>query len=241
MKKTVGLIGFGNFGRFIFNHLSRHYSVLAYDKKTRRASLDRVLACPRIILAIPVQNIGPFLKKNARKIKPETVIIDVASVKMLSIWTIRRFLPDNPLLATHPLFGPESAKDGIKGMSLVVCPVNLDPARKKKAVSFLKNRLGLQVITMTPERHDKEMAWVQGLSHFIARSLDNLKMPELHYTTRSFDKLMEMRDILVRTTPDLFLTIEKGNPFARHVRRQFLRQLEAVEKKLGANAGKGGT
>jgi prephenate dehydrogenase len=87
---------------------------------------------------------------------------------------------------------------------------------------------------MTAGEHDRQMAWVQGLSHFVSKAFQDLKAPALPFRTRSFDKLREMNHLLRRTTWPLFETIGRENPYAAGVRRRFLAALSALDRKLAA-------
>ena len=73
------------------------------------------------------------------------------------------------IVATHPLFGPQSARNGIAGLKVAVCPVRGGDGPRVGA--FLRRALGLQVIMTTPDAHDREAAMVQGLTHLIAKVL----------------------------------------------------------------------
>jgi prephenate dehydrogenase len=56
--------------------------------------------------------------------------------------------------------------------------------------AFLRRAMGLRIIWATPEEHDREAAFTQGLTHLIARALLPLEAPR-RITTRSFDLLWE--------------------------------------------------
>ncbi len=82
---------------------------------------------------------------------------------------MKRLLPRFvEILGTHPLFGPDSARNGIRGLKIVLCPVRCRRVSKIKA--WLEGK-GLEVIVTTPARHDVEMARTQALFHFLARGV----------------------------------------------------------------------
>ena len=49
------------------------------------------------------------------------------------------------VVATHPLFGPQSARDGIAGLKVAVCPIR-GRRGARVAVFFLRERLRLNVV-----------------------------------------------------------------------------------------------
>jgi len=76
------------------------------------------------------------------------------------------------------------------------------------------------------------MAYVQGLTHFIVMALNNLEIPKCDHTTASFDHLMKLKDILSLDSMDLFLTIERENPFAEKARAEFVKKLKELEDEV---------
>jgi prephenate dehydrogenase len=231
MKKSLGLIGFGNFGKFVHKHLAPWFKIRVYDPAAGRHDLEGALASEIIVLSIPAGSMEDFLRKIRGRINPQSLVVDVSSVKALPVRLMKKYL-SNPLLGTHPLFGPESGKNGIKGFPVVFCPARISHEQEQKVRVFLEKKLRLRVISMTPEKHDREMAYVQGISHFIAKGLEGMKMPVFRESTKSFARLMEMKEILAKTTFALFETIENRNPYASAVRRRFLSELMKLERKL---------
>ena len=85
----------------------------------------------------------------------------------------------------------------------------------------------------TPEDHDREAAVVQGLTHLIAKVLLGMGPLPTRMTTESFDLLSEAISMVQDDAPEVFEAIEKANPYAETVRRQFLtwpRDLVSIRK-----------
>ncbi len=232
MRKTVGIIGYGNFGRFMELHLSPHFDIRVSSRTYPRDTLESVLASDIIIPAIPVNALESFLKKNAKLFHPSSVVVDVSSVKVKPMKLLKKYLKKNRLIATHPLFGPESGKDGIEGLTTVICPEYSSARESKKASTFLQRKLKLKVVTMSAVEHDRRMAQVQALTHFIARALQRMGLPKIKECTKAYDKLREFVNLLSRTTDDLFETIENENPYAAGTRKKFVAELAGLEKGL---------
>ncbi len=232
MRKTVGIIGFGNFGRFMVQHLKNHFDVRISSRSHPKDPLEMVLASDIIIPALPVNILEDFLKSNAALFKPGSLVIDVSSVKIKPMALFNKYLTKNRLLGTHPLFGPESGKNGINGLTVVICPEFSNKSDRFKVTSFLKNKLKLKIVTMSADEHDKRMAQVQALTHFIARGLQRIGLPKIAECTKAYEKLGEFSQLLSRTTDDLFETIENENPFAATVRKKFLKELTALDNGL---------
>ena len=241
---TIGLVGFGSFGRFISPYLSAHFDVTAYDTIDRgdRATMlgvsftekiEEVCSKDIVILCIPVQYLESFLKEASHHFKPNTLVVDVSSVKLKPLALMRQYLPKGvEFMGTHPLFGPQSGKEGINDLRIVLCPGDLDIQRQKCITQFLEEKLKLNVLLRSAERHDEKMAYVQGLSHFISRIITAIEIPETEMKTKAYQELLTMKYMLGSDSYDLFLTIENENPFAKEVRDKFVDAAKKLNDKI---------
>ena len=228
---SLGIVGFGAFGQLAALHLSRYFEITAYDPSpevaqatkqlgVRMSSLHSVSQSDVVLIAAPVSSFERVVSQIAIASKPGALIVDVGSVKVVPSEIMQRLLPNHvDIVASHPLFGPQSAMTGIKGLKIAVCPIQ--GRGHVRLAAFLRKALGLTVIMTTPEDHDQEAAIVQGLTHLIAKVL--LKMGPLptRMTTKSFDLLSEAISMVQYDAPEVFEAIEKANPYAETVRRRF--------------------
>jgi len=220
-SRSLGLIGYGAFGRLIAEHLSPYFDLLIFDP-TYAGSKDlfEVAACPVVVVAVPVASMGDTLRAIAPHVSPGALILDVGSVKVEPARLMLELLPPHvEILATHPLFGPQSARNGIKGLKIALCP--LRGGSYKRVAAFLRTALGLRVFETTPDAHDRDAALSQGLTHLIAKVLVKMGPLPRMTTTRSFDLLSEAVEMVRHDPPDLFAAIECLNPYASGVRRRF--------------------
>jgi len=241
LMKSLSIIGFGTFGQFLAPHLTSHFDVYAWNRTNYEAkakelcvswnTLESALEKDIIILCTNISFFEAFLKENSRLINPHALVIDVASVKIKPVELMKKYLPSTcEIVGTHPLFGPQSGKNGIEGLNFVVCPVRT--SKSDSIVTFAKEALKLNVILRTPEEHDKEMAYVQGLTHFIARALTAMDVKEFVMKTRAYERLLDIKNFLGGDSWDLFISIENDNPFAKEVREMFKMELGKLEEKL---------
>lgn len=239
--KSLGIIGFGSFGQFAVKWLKPHFDISVYDVCDKEeeaselgvnwASLEEACSCDAVIYGVPLEFLKNVLRESAGFLKPGTLVMDVTSVKVKPSQIMAEFLPPEvDIVATHPLFGPKSGKNGIEGLNIALCNVRGD--RLSEVADFCRNILKLTVIETTPEKHDQEAGYVMGLTHFIGQALNMLEVPECSQTTSSFEHLMQLKDLLSLDSMDLFKTIQKDNPFAEKARKEFMQKLQELEDKL---------
>jgi len=241
-RSRAGIVGFGAFGRFMARHLGRHFWLCACDPalpprpctgadRVRLTSLAGVAGCPVVILATLVSRMAETVRAIGPHLRPGSLVLDVGSVKVVPAGIMLRGLPEHVgIVATHPLFGPQSARDGIKGLKIAVYPVR--GTAGLRVAALLQRALGLQVIVTTPEAHDREAAMVQGLTHLITKVLVQMEPLPSRMTTRSFDLLMQGAAMVRDDAPEVFQAIEGLNPYSQEVRRRFFDLAAALDAGL---------
>lgn len=233
------LIGFGNFSRQASVYLKDYFKIYAYDKKTDivfpdfvcSTDLATALSKDIIILSLPVQYMEKFLDDNASLIKDGAMVFDICSVKMKPVDYMNKYFSDKNVyfLGTHPLFGPQTMKKGLEGHKIVLTANDKDSHFYKRVYSFIVDKLGLLIIEMTPEEHDKKMATVQALNHFIVRALMKMDISESIVDTPAYKRLYELYETLKYDSDDLFYTIQRENPYADEIRKEFIKILNMIE------------
>ena len=236
----LGIIGFGQLGQFAAKHLKEYFKVFAADKFDKRkeakeigisfVSIEEAASKDIVIVSVPISQFENSFREIKDCFKKGALVLDVCSVKVKPAKIMEELAPTNvEIIATHPLFGPQSGASGIKGLKIVVCPIRTKRAEKVKR--FLE-KLGLKVIVTTPEEHDKQMAKTQILGQFIARALINMDIQEQEITVPSFGKLFELKNMLKEDSIELFKDIQKNNPFAEEIREEFFKEIEKVKSNL---------
>ena len=240
----IGIIGYGDFTRVLCEYLAPYADILISSRGdlegeaifgAQFGSIEDVLSRQIIIPSIPAQFFKDFFMEHAKLVNPNALIVDVASVKVAPIQVLNELLPSTcRIIGTHPMFGPASiAKNGgISGLKCAVCPVRVDDEAYERFVAFLSDVLGLRIFNKTPEEHDREMAYVQGLSHYIGRVMDEMNIPVSELSTLAYDDLIDMKRIQGSDSWDLFRSIMHENPYALEVNRAFESACRRVNDRL---------
>ena len=246
-RQRLGIIGLGAFGRFMIKHLAPYYEILGYDQNRPApetlaadgaeaftfAKAEIVATADIVVFAVPLDSLEEAATLAAPHIKPGALVIDVTSVKARPMAILSRIIPGHAdLLGTHPLFGPQSGKNGIASLRIALCPARIDSARYYRVCDFLTDNLRLLVLKSDPDDHDREMAKVQAMTHFMSRALREIGLPPSPMATKAYEKLQEFASIVLSDSWDLFLTIQKGNPYADELRKRLVNELVGLEGRL---------
>jgi prephenate dehydrogenase len=239
----VGIIGFGVFGRFMAEQLSPYMEVVVSSRNAnpreveaagaRLVDFSEAASQPIVVPSVPVQYLEAVLVRMVPYLRPGALVADVSSVKTVPVELMKRILPETcEILATHPLFGPQSGAGGIKGLPMVVWPQRVGDARMEKIQKFLTGTLGLDVSVISPREHDQEMAYVQALTFFLGKALGDIDIPDTPLKTKTYQHLLEVKRIVQGDTPELFETIQHFNPYAAGAREEFMKHLGTIEAEL---------
>lgn len=230
-KPRIAIIGYGQFGRFMARHLRPYATIIPIKRDTNPARLTR---CQIVIFAVPWQGLADAIASCVPHIATDALIIDVMSVKQAPLQALTAAFPEHAILGTHPIFGPQSGKNGLAGLPLVLCNVSVPATLYRRLKRFCSRELTLKVIEMTPREHDHEMAHVQGLTHLIGRALATMQLPSFVANTRSYEHLLELQRLLKDDSWELFTTIQNHNPEAAAVRAQFQTAINTLEQALAS-------
>ena len=228
--KSLGIIGMGAFGTLASTLIPKDTELRTFDETSDHShSFNDTASADVVLLAVPLQSFPQVLSKLAKVIKPETLLIDICSVKVLPEQLIAEHLPDHAnLLISHPLFGPQTFGD--TDLQLIVTSSHGE--RAQMVLDFCDMKLGLEIVRMTAEQHDKHMANVHALTMFVARACAELDVASEPIRTPSFQKLVDLEKLDRAHTEALFQTIQNGNPYAKAARKKLLNKLSYIEREL---------
>lgn len=229
---TIAIIGAGRFGSVLQKFLSTDNTVHVFDKTSR---VDGLRECALVIFAVPNRLLREAIQQWKPHLAPDATVMDVGSVKtipckiLLEAFNPAQTHSNASVLGTHPLFGPDSAKDSWQGHKMVFCRLQIADAAYQQVQELFRSR-GVQIIECPPEQHDHMMAQTQALVHFIGRALTGLRPQEI--ATPDYANLLRMMEKVTHDTWELFYDMQTLNPFAAAVRKDFVKKIEQLDKNI---------
>ncbi len=205
-------------------------------------SIPTAAAAPRVVLAVPIRALPDVLDEIAPHLRPGALVADLCSVKIMPVrWMSERLPGHVRAVGTHPLFGPDSAREaGIEGQRIAICAV---PGHEEAAreVASACRALGFDPLQVDADEHDRRMARSQAMVFLLARSLrragiaaqdalDRRRLAELG--TPSERRFLSMLKLVDRDTDELYEDIVRLNPHASVAARQLVDAVEAEIERL---------
>ncbi|XVE71529.1 hypothetical protein DITRI_Ditri10aG0158000 [Diplodiscus trichospermus] len=252
LKLKIAIIGFGNFGQFLAKTFVRQgHSVLAYSRTDYAAVAqklgvsffsdaddlceehpDVILLCTSILSTEKVLKSLPI-----QRLKRSTLFVDVLSVKEFPRNLFLQNLPsDFDILCTHPMFGPESGKNGWKDLAFVFDKVRVgsDEKRVARCNSFLDvfAREGCRMVEMSCAEHDWHAAGSQFITHTMGRVLEKLRLESTPVNTKGYETLLNLVENTAGDSFDLYYGLFMYNVNAMEQLERLDLAFESLKKQL---------
>lgn len=183
----VGLIG-GSMAMGVRGFETKIIGIDASEKNLAKAKelgiidesmpLDQALqVADLILLSIPVDAARELLPHILDTMREDAVVIDAGSTKAGICGKVRNHPRRKNFVASHPMAGteysgPEAAMRNLfNGARTIICESELSSDFALKRAQTLYQMLGMTILYMTAEDHDKHIAYVSHLTHVIAYAL----------------------------------------------------------------------
>jgi prephenate dehydrogenase len=217
----AGIIGgTGKMGRFFTPVFERAgYEVLVSGRSTSLTNIDLAEKCDLVIVSVPIHDTVRVIEEITPVLKKEQVLCDFTSLKTEPVAAMLKSRAQ--VIGLHPLFGPTVAS--LRHQTIIVCPARA----KEKIVNSLVSifaREGAQCTITSPEQHDRMMAVVQGLTHFVtlcmAESVRRLGVnieSTKAFTSPVYQLELSLVGRLLSQDPSLYADILQRNPYVPEV------------------------
>jgi prephenate dehydrogenase len=217
----VGIIGgTGKMGKFFSRVFTRAgYEVLVSGRRTSLSREELAAQCDIVIVSVPIRDTVQVIDEIAPLLRDDQLLCDLTSLK---VQPVAAMLKSKALVVgLHPMFGP--TVHSLARQTIIVCPARVDERTRERILSVFRNEGAVCTIT-TPETHDRMMAVVQGLTHFVtltvAESIRRLGVDigrTQEFTSPVYQIELALVGRLLSQDPDLYADILELNPFVPEV------------------------
>ena len=239
-------VGHGRFGKLLANTFTKHsdaeVKIFARNEEVggeKFLSLEEVAKQDIVVPCVPISRIRELFEQIKPMLSAESTVLDIASVKVYPAKWASEVLGDQPYVSTHPLFGPDSTKNGqvFEGRNMMMHNVSASEDLYESFKSFWQG-LGVTVVEITPDEHDKMIAYTMNYNHLIGRIGERVGIKPTPLDTPGFKAVYKAREHVVHDTPELFADMQIYNPYAKEMRDKVKQAMLDIEKNLEEEVGK---
>lgn len=234
--KTIGIIGYGDFGRFLHLLAQKylpHCEVRIFSSRRNPDDVtffnfEEVCTTDVLLLCVPIHAFAETIDRILPHVGTHTIVCDVATVKKHTTEILRaKNVPH--FVATHPMFGPYSYQkhgESLRGLRMALCAASIPRDQLEEVISMFKE-LGMSILELTPDEHDKLIAETLFLTHLVGQTVHQAGFERTTIDTVSFGYLMDAVESVAHDDA-LFHDVYHYNPYCAEVVARF----EGVQKQI---------
>ena len=220
------IYGVGNMGK-LFRDLfyGRGYYVRGYDIDQMKKDTNSISGFDVIFVCTPMYALEEALEHIKREAKKDALLVDISSVKKISVPLFENSGFD--FLSIHPMLGGDSEL----ALSNVIVVRESGRDEEKVILNELR-RCGAVLSRLDVEEHDRKMAEIQGIAHFILISMaDYLRYDkeDLKYASPIFTVLYKLASRIINQNWEMYYQIQKN---AEEMRREYLERAMELHEKM---------
>ncbi len=190
------------------------------------SSVSAIKKAEAIIISVSIDAFEEVVKNIAPLIRHDQMVFDVTSVKVMPVAVMHKWISRGTVLGTHPVFGPGARSAA--GHNFVLTPTS--PSEKELAgkVQLFLTGCKASVRIMSPEEHDRLMAIILGLAHFISivsanTLVDYGKLSEMAGVQGvTYRALLTLVESVLSEDPELYASLQMNLPHLKEAQEIFI-------------------
>ena len=248
----IAVIGLGLIGGSLCKSIKKHtfHSVYGIDSDPKtieqaleQEAIDEAIGVDRLkeadlsIICLYPQAICDFVKENAHRFNPGSIVIDTCGVKKAIVDCCSPVLEERGVIfvGAHPMAGREfsgfenSTDTLFDNASFIITPTDKTPPIATNLLSTLAGSIGFgNVVIATPEKHDQVIAYTSQLAHVVSNAY--VKSPSVNdfngFSAGSFMDLTRVAKLNEDMWAELFLENQEA----------LVREIDTLVEELAAFA-----
>lgn len=220
MKKAGIIGGTGKMGRLFAGVFEwAGYEVMVSGTTTKITAKDIAKKCDLVIVSVPIRDTVKVIDSIAPILGKDQLLCDLTSLKVAPVAAMLKSKAE--VIGLHPMFGP--TVKSLKEQTIIACPARASQKTTDALLGVFRNEGAVCTIS-NAEEHDRMMAVVQGLTHFVTLSLaDAIRRLDIDiektkaFTSPVYAIELSLVGRLLSQDPDLYGSILQENPFVPEV------------------------
>ncbi len=217
----AGIIGgTGKMGAIFAGILLRAgYEVEVAGRSTALTPAALAGECDLVMVSVPIRDTVRVIQEIAPLLSEDQLVCDLTSLKVRPVEAMMESKAQ--VIGLHPMFGPTVSS--LRHQTIIVCPARTGDDTLSGLLAILRAE-GAECTITTPEAHDRMMAVVQGLTHFVTLCMaDSVRRLGIDIeTTRAFTSPVYQIELalvgrLLSQDPALYADILQQNPYVPEV------------------------
>lgn len=244
-KKVVSVYGYGRFGKLWADILAQSFQVKVFSKRgLQRKDVSPAIEisdsrgifdCDALFFCVAISAFEEVLQSCAPLCRKETLFFDTCSVKVLPARWMQTHLPRGcEIIATHPMFGPDSYLKTDRSLPMVMCNISARGETFDYWADYFSCQ-SMRVESMGVEEHDQLTAYSQGITHYVGRLFADLQLHPTRIDTLGYETLLDVMEQTCNDSWQLFLDLQSYNPYSKKMRASLQESIERINEALERN------
>jgi prephenate dehydrogenase len=190
-----------------------------------------------VVVATPIENTAETIREVKSRLRPGTIIFDIASVKGNIPYALKEAESYGArAISMHPLFGPGATS--LVGKRVIIIPISDDSKLTEWAAELFREEGAEIHIVPSWEKHDQMVALTLSLTHFIniafARVLTKTDIRDVkRFGGTTFTLQLALTEAILTEDPRLYHAIEALNPAFKTILEEFIQVAVETSKMIG--------
>ncbi len=174
-----------------------------------------------VMVSVPIRETRKVIERIAPVLRTDQLVCDLTSLKTDPVNAMLDSRAE--VIGLHPMFGP--TVPSLLRQTIVMCPERCREETRKNMVEIFEQE-GARVTFSTPLEHDRIMAVVQGLTHFVTLSMaETMRRAGMNpgrteeFTSPVYQIELGLVGRLLSQDPELYAEMLCMNPFVPEVLR----------------------
>lgn len=218
--KTGIIGGTGKMGHLFVPVFERAgYEVLVTGRSTALTNAELARQCDLVIVSVPIRDTVRVIGEIAPLLARNQLLCDLTSLKARPVEAMLKSKAN--VVGLHPMFGPTVSS--LKSQTIIVCPARVEEHLLHRLIAIFRTE-GARCTLASPEEHDRMMAVVQGLTHYVTLCMaDSIRRLGIdigttrEYTSPVYQIELSLVGRLLSQDPDLYADILQQNPYIPEV------------------------